>query len=216
MVLGLDRVVDDIGGDQTRSMGVLAVVEPELGVDVQSRDLFARRPDIFVIGNNVGESVGVGEGTEPGAPQSSLLVYKPGEPVVGLLSSPDIFIELGETGVVGLEQGVLPTVGVVEVDVDVAVLTALGGIIITRADGCDVLVEGQSDSLPVGGLGNGNGACWTARTGVFDVNDLDILRVGEGWRRLRDRRGSDESSAETENDGGEFHDDCFERKNWFF
>ena len=119
-------VVNDVGGNLPGSLMVLTVVEVELSVDVQGRGGAARGKDRSLVGECVSEGVGIGEGPNPCGPERGLLVDEPGKPIVRLLSCPDHVFQLRKAGVIGIVHSHLETLGVVEIDVDVAVLTILG------------------------------------------------------------------------------------------
>ena len=64
----------------------------------------------------------------------------PGKPILRLLSDADTLFQSYTAGVVGLVQGVLVALGVVEFDVEVAVLTLIGKLG-PGTDGHDIAVE---------------------------------------------------------------------------
>ena len=75
-----------------------------------------------------------------------------GEIVDRLLRAADAFVQVRISAVVGREDRVLEAAGVLEVEVELAVLAALGDGN-TGADGSDVIVEDECQSCLVGGDG---------------------------------------------------------------
>lgn len=115
-----------------------------------------------------------GEGAGPvssGAGLSSLSR----EVVGGLLFASNTGIECSVSTVVGGEDGVLEAAGVLEVQVELAVLAALGDGN-AGADGGDVGVEDEGHDGPVAGDGASNRVVGAASSTIGDTNNLDL-----GW-----------------------------------
>jgi len=106
---GLDLVVDNVGGDETRCLFlvVVVVIEGELSIDVQGGGSTAWRPHTSLMSKSIAEGEGVCELSLPGGPQGCLLGGETSEPVLGLLLGSDSFLDIGIACVVGLVQGVL-------------------------------------------------------------------------------------------------------------
>jgi len=173
---GLDLVIDNIGGDQTIRFLLLIVVEGHLSIDIQSGGSTAWRPHTGLMSESIAKGEGVFVLSLPGRLQGCLLTGETGEPVLGLLFGSDSFLEIGVARVVGLVQGVLVSVGVVELDVDVAVLALLDEGY-TGTDGCDIAVEGEGDCLVVVALADGDCSCLATATGVVDSLDVNLVGV---------------------------------------
>ena len=116
-VRDLHFVVKDIpGGGGSVSLGFRGVVQGELSVDVQGRGGAAGRPDQSIMNESVTESkvgrVYAGKFGFQGGPWGL-----PGKPVGRFLSGGDALFQLSMASVVGLVDGVLVALGVVELDV---------------------------------------------------------------------------------------------------
>ena len=162
--------VDGIGGEETLGTAD-GGGERDGGVDVKHSVRSAGRPDDGLGVGGIVVEVVAGEGSLPcgaGAGLSSLS----GEVVDGLLGAGDALIESGVSTVVGGEDGVLEAAGVLEVQVKLAILAALGDGD-TGTDGGDVLVEDEGHDGAVLGDGRSNGEVGAASSSVGDTDDLD-------------------------------------------
>lgn len=209
---GLDLMVDNVGGDETRCFFVAIVIEVELSIDVQSGGSTAWRPYTSLIGNSITEGEAVRVLSLPVTLKGCLFIHETSEPILGLLSGIDSFLDLTITFVVGLVQGVLVSVGVVKLDVDVAVLASLGKGD-TGADGCDIAVECEGDCLPIVGLADSDCSCFATATSIGDPLDVnlagvDIITIGSGCCGAEDGE-----EAENKGRNGVLHSDgLIERK----
>jgi hypothetical protein len=93
------------------------------------------------------------------------------------LVSSDMGIQLLEPAIVDGEDRELPALGIVDVEIDLAVLAVVGwhG---TGTNFCDILVIDQSEDVlcSIGCVGHRAG--WAARTSKGKGFDEDIIRVG--------------------------------------
>jgi hypothetical protein len=134
-----------------------------------------------------------------------------GEVVDSALGTDDTIIEEGASTVRGLEEAVLPAVGVAEVYVDLTVLDLLGGGDAGAHLG-DVLAHDEGERLPVAGEDGADGVLGAARAVISNAVDLDSGRVRNIIRRGGDVDGASDSGAGEggeDGGGGELHvDDC--------
>ena len=180
----------------------------DLGVDVKQGVGTAWGPDDGGgIGSVVNEVVG-GDGTLPGGAGGGLSSLS-GEVVGVLLGTGDALVESGVSTVVGAEDGVLEATRVLDVQVELAVLAALGDGD-AGADRGDVLVEYEGHDRLVGADGRCNGTAGAAGTSVCDSLEGDgssrrILTGREGGAEGGTRKGEESSDLHVE---GLFGKDC--------
>jgi len=95
------------------------------------------------------------------------------EVVGGLESARDALLDGGVTAVVGGQDRVLEASGVLEVNVELAVLALLGDGD-ARAGGCDVRVEDEGDNGAVRRDLGAHGALRTSSSSIADTLDGDL------------------------------------------
>jgi len=95
------------------------------------------------------------------------------------LVSGDMRVQLFKPTIVDREDRELPALGIVDVEIDLAVLAMVGwhG---TRTNLCDVVVIDQSKDILCSICCICYGAGWATRTGVGEGSDKDIIRAGTG------------------------------------
>lgn len=202
-------VVDDVSGDQTRTLLVGLVLGSDLGVDVQGAwDSLARTPDEGRPFELIGEFVVLINNTLPEAVRGDSLSLA-SKPVIRLLDGRDTLIEVDVTAVLGAEKGIGPTRWVDQFDGQLTVLPVLGDGD-TRTNTRDVLVERKVDVRAIRGESRGYGASWTPRTSIVDALDIDLVHWWVRWLRRDDwgignwgRHGAQEESGKSENAGRE-------------
>ena len=144
-VHGLEGIVQDFrGGSDSVSLGVQGVVQVYLGVEVQGCAGITRRPDPGVLVQGFMEVIRVIERADQFFFQRGLIHGEASKPRVQLMSNLDTVIQGRIAREVELVDGVLIVQGVVEIDVEVAVLTILDDRD-PRADGRDEFVESQGE-----------------------------------------------------------------------
>jgi len=99
-----------------------------------------------------------------------------GEVVSGLESTRNALLDGRVPTVVGRQDGVLETSGVLKVNVNLAVLALLSNGD-TRADRGDVGVEDEGDNGPVGGDLGAHGALRATGSSIGDTIDCDLVYV---------------------------------------
>lgn len=100
------------------------------------------------------------------------------EIVGGLEETSDTLLDGGIATVIGRHDGVLETSGVLEVDIELAVLALLGDRD-TRTDGRNVRIENESDNGTVIRDLSAHGTLRAASSAISDASDLDLLCVRE-------------------------------------
>lgn len=116
--------------------------------------------------------------------------------------------------VVGLEDGELPSLGVLDLDIQLAVLTELGGGNAGAGLG-DEAVEEDSDGGKVRRELSRDSSSRAARAGEGDGPDLDLMAGGAGGIVLRGGKiaggnSGNEAGEERESEGlGETHIGCY-------
>ena len=142
----LDVVLDGVFGDKTSSLGVCAC-NSQAGIDVKGAGDTALAEDQSLLLDCIPEVVISSVWPfERGLGRELLGVT--GKVVDGLLDGGDASIERVVAAVLGLVDGVGPSLRDAELKVENAVLVGVGNLAVA-ADGSNVLVEDQSDSLLV-------------------------------------------------------------------
>lgn len=156
-----ELAVDGVGGEETGLVHVTG--DTDLGVDVKHTINTAWGPDVGGLVDVVSQAVVRVEWADEWGLGAGLAAVT-GEVVGGLLETLLVPLEAGVSAVGGGEDAVLPSGWVAEVDVQLAVLAALGGWD-TRADGSNILIEDQSE----GGSVRGNLLSDTASGAAYDI-----------------------------------------------
>lgn len=94
--------------------------------------------------------------------------------VVGRLQGTcDTLLDGSIATIIGRQDGVLEATGVLNVDVELAVLALLSNSN-AGADGSDVRVEDEGDNAPVGRDLRAHGTLGAAGSSIADTSDLDL------------------------------------------
>lgn len=137
-----DLEVGGVGGEQTRGRWA-GGSQAELGVDVEGEIGTTLGPDFRLDEEVIGDEVIPARGTFPGGLQGGLQIFVSvasnlceyvkaylgglsGEVVGGELLAGDSFIEGLESTIIGREERELPTVGIVDIEVNLTILATIG------------------------------------------------------------------------------------------
>jgi len=172
-----DLEVGGIGGEQP-ILGDFLRIQAELRVDVERDAGAARGPNHRFDHECVRQEVVTALGAVPGGLQSGLLGLS-GEVVGGQLLTLDSSVQILVSAIVGGVESVLPTIGIVDVEVDLAVLATVGNCG-SRTDGSNIVVEEEGENLlsAVGGIGYG--ASRASATSIGEGIDVNIIGIGSG------------------------------------
>jgi len=199
-----DLEVRRVSGEQTRRAG-LGACEVQLGVNIKGDIRSAWRPDERFDDEFVGEEVVAGRGAVKFGAQGRLSLLAR-EIISRNLVASNALVEILKAAVISSEKRVLPAIGIVDVEIELAVLAAIRGNG-SRTDRGNVVVVEEGQDLLGCICRVGYGACWATRTSVGEGLDVDIVRVGTGWWswvcKADSCGGENEKSAAIHYDEGE-------------